>query len=179
MLTSAQTLADHAARGGNGVPKIEKEDVELAIQMRKRYEFFEAPPRDVSWSKLILDIADGQFLADMAQDLNQHPLPPLPESFDIIRLPPPHQRLAEVNFDLLPDQSLSYDAIRRNGDEDDDESESSEEEEEEGTIDGDGEGVNGDAVEDDAEGEDEDMEEVAMEPAPTRRDTEMDEDYDA
>ena len=115
----------------------------------------------------------------MAQDLNQHPLPPLPESFDIIRLPPPHQRLAEVNFDLLPDQSLSYDTIRRNGDEDDDESESSEEEEEEGTIDGDGERVNGDAVEDDAEGEDEDMEEVAMEPAPTRRDTEMDEDYDA
>ena len=48
-LNSAQTLADHAGRGGNGVPKIEKEDVELAIQMRKRYEFFEAPPRDVSW----------------------------------------------------------------------------------------------------------------------------------
>jgi hypothetical protein len=48
VLNSAQTLADHAGRGGNGVPKIEKEDVELAIQMRKRYEFFEAPPRDVS-----------------------------------------------------------------------------------------------------------------------------------
>lgn len=115
----------------------------------------------------------------MAQELNQHPLPTLPESFDIIRLPPPHQRLAEVNFDLLPDQSLSYDDIRRNGDDDDDESESSEEEEEEGTVDGDGEGMNGDAVEDDAEGEDEDMEEVAMEPAAPRRETEMDEDYDA
>jgi hypothetical protein len=49
VLNSAQTLADHAGRGGNGVPKIEKEDVELAIQMRKRYEFFEAPPRDVSY----------------------------------------------------------------------------------------------------------------------------------
>lgn len=119
----------------------------------------------------------------MAQELNQHPLPPLPESFDLIRLPPPHQRLAEVNFDLLPDQSLSYDDIRRNGQEDDDESESSEDEEEEGTVDGEGEGdgngVNGDAIEDDAEGEDEDMEEVAMEPVAARRDTEMDEDYDA
>jgi transcription initiation factor TFIID subunit 9B len=117
----------------------------------------------------------------MAQELNQHPLPTLPESFDIIRLPPPHQRLAEVNFDLLPDQSLLYDDIRRNGDDEEDESESSEEEEEEGTVDGDGEGMNGDgAVEDDAEGEDEEMEEVAIEPvAPPRRDTEMDEDYDA
>lgn len=116
----------------------------------------------------------------MAQELNQHPLPTLPESFDVIRLPPPHQRLAEVNFDLLPDQSLSYDDIRRNGhgDEEEDESESSEEEEEEGTGDGDGEGANG-AVEDDAEGEDEDMEEVAMEPAAPRRDADMDEDYDA
>lgn len=114
----------------------------------------------------------------MAQELNQHPLPTLPESFDVIRLPPPHQRLAEVNFDLLPDQSLSYDDIRRNGDEDDDESESSEEEEEEGTVDGDAEGANG-AAEDDAEGEDDDMEEVAVEPAAPRRDAEMDEDYDA
>jgi transcription initiation factor TFIID subunit 9B len=118
----------------------------------------------------------------MAQELNQHPLPTLPESFDLIRLPPPHQRLAEVNFDLLPDQSLSYDDIRRNGggDDDEDESESSEEDEEEGTVDGDGngEGANG-AVEDDAEGEDEDMEEVAVEPAAPRRDADMDEDYDA
>lgn len=114
----------------------------------------------------------------MAQELNQHPLPTLPESFDVIRLPPPHQRLAEVNFDLLPDQSLSYDDIRRNGDEDDDESESSEEEEEEGTVDGDAEGANG-AAEDDAEGEDDDMEEVAVEPAAPRRDADMDEDYDA
>lgn len=49
VLRSAQTLADHASRGGAAVPRIEKEDVELAIQMRKRYEFFEAPPRDVSY----------------------------------------------------------------------------------------------------------------------------------
>lgn len=45
VLTSAQSLADHAARSGPS--RIEKEDVELAIQMRRRYEFFEPPPRDV------------------------------------------------------------------------------------------------------------------------------------
>lgn len=52
VLRSAQTLADHASRGGAVVPRIEKDDVELAIQMRKRYEFFEAPPRDVSFHRL-------------------------------------------------------------------------------------------------------------------------------
>lgn len=113
----------------------------------------------------------------MAHELNSHPLPALPESFDVIRLPPPHQRLAEVNFDLLPDQSLDFDSIRRRGDGDDeDESETSEEEDEVHTDDG-AAGANGDAVEDDAEGEDEDMEEVGVEPV--RQDREMDEDYDA
>lgn len=47
VLQSAQTLADHAARTGASSNRIEKEDVELAIKMRKLYEFFEAPPRDV------------------------------------------------------------------------------------------------------------------------------------
>lgn len=46
VLQQAQALADHAARPGPG--KIEKEDVELAIQLRRRHEFVEAPPRDVS-----------------------------------------------------------------------------------------------------------------------------------
>lgn len=50
MLQSAQTLADHAARSGASSNRIEKEDVELAIKMRKLYEFFEAPPRDVRLS---------------------------------------------------------------------------------------------------------------------------------
>ena len=45
VLQSAQSLADHASRSGPS--RIEKEDVELAIQMRRRYEFFEPPPRDV------------------------------------------------------------------------------------------------------------------------------------
>jgi transcription initiation factor TFIID subunit 9B len=113
----------------------------------------------------------------MAHELNSHPLPVLPESFDVIRLPPAHQRLAEVNFDLLPDQSLRFDDIRRNGDGDEgDESDSSEEEEEEVMTDEGG--ANGDAAEDDADGEDEEMEEVGVEPPPmVERD--MDEDYDA
>ena len=128
----------------------------------------------------------------MAHELNSQPLPALPESFDIIRLPPPHQRITDVNFDLLPDQSLDFDSIRRRED-DEDESESSEDDEDEVHTD-DGQGANGngnghgDAVEDDAEGEDEDMEEVgvgsaprAVEPEsePVRQDREMDEDYDA
>lgn len=46
VLQNAQSLSDHASRPGPG--KIEKEDIELAISLRKRYEFFEAPPRDVS-----------------------------------------------------------------------------------------------------------------------------------
>jgi transcription initiation factor TFIID subunit 9B len=114
----------------------------------------------------------------MAHELNSHPLPILPESFDVIRLPPPHQRLAEVNFDLLPDQSLRYDDIRRSGGGDDDEESESSEEEEDEVLTDDGGGANGDAAEDDADGEDEDMEEVGVE-APIRQDREMDEDYDA
>jgi hypothetical protein len=53
VLQSAQALADHAARTGPQSNRIEKEDVELAIQMRRRYEFFEAPPRDVSWTGVL------------------------------------------------------------------------------------------------------------------------------
>lgn len=53
VLQSAQGLADHAARTGPQSNRIEKEDVELAIQMRRRYEFFEAPPRDVSWTGVL------------------------------------------------------------------------------------------------------------------------------
>ncbi len=45
VLQSAQVLSDHASRPGPG--KIEKDDIELALALRKRYEFFEAPPRDV------------------------------------------------------------------------------------------------------------------------------------
>ncbi len=48
VLSAAQQLADHAGRTGPQANRIEKEDVELAIQMRRRHEFVEQPPRDVS-----------------------------------------------------------------------------------------------------------------------------------
>ena len=122
----------------------------------------------------------------MAHELNSQPLQALPESFDIIRLPPPHQRITDVNFDLLPDQSLDFDSIRKREEYDDDESESSEDDEDEVHTDDGGQGANGDGegevAEDDADGEDEEMEEVgvgATESEPVRQDREMDEDYDA
>ncbi|WWD22478.1 hypothetical protein CI109_106971 [Kwoniella shandongensis] len=158
VLQSAQSLADHAARTGPGSNKIEKDDVELAIQMRKRNEFFEAPPRD--------------YLATLAHELNSQPLPVLPESFDVVRLPPPHQRLAEVNFNIVPEADL----VITEGEDEEDSDEEDEEMDEVKSEDGEDK-VNGD-VEDDADGEDEDMEEVGVE-APVRQEREVDEDYDA
>ncbi|RSH81498.1 Transcription initiation factor TFIID subunit 9 [Saitozyma podzolica] len=157
VLNSAQSLADHAGRPGPG--RIEKDDVELAIQVRRRYEFFEAPPRD--------------YLAALAHDLNSQPLPVLPESFEVVRLPPPHQRLAEVNFDLVADSGI----VLAEEDEDSEESEDEEDEEEdedEPKSDGEeGSKING---QDDADGEDEEMEEVGLEPQ--RQERQVDEDYD-
>jgi transcription initiation factor TFIID subunit 9B len=170
VLNSAQSLADHAGRPGPG--RIEKDDVELAIQVRRRYEFFEAPPRDVSrlCNSLILT---KQYLAALAHDLNSQPLPVLPESFEVVRLPPPHQRLAEVNFDLVPDSGI----VLAEEDEDSEESEDEEDEEEdedEPKSDGEeGAKING---QDDADGEDEEMEEVGLEPQ--RQERQVDEDYD-
>ncbi|KAI9635821.1 transcription initiation factor IID, 31kD subunit-domain-containing protein [Dioszegia hungarica] len=163
VLQNAQALSDHASRPGPG--KIEKDDVELAIMMRKRYEFFEAPPRD--------------YLASLAHELNSHPLPVLPESFEVVRLPPAHQRLAEVNFDIVPDPQLVLAP-----EEEEEEDESSDEEED--AVDGEGARANGGKGDEDAEeDEDEDMEEVGVDegtaaaPAPPpAQEREMDEDYD-
>ncbi|AAW46272.2 hypothetical protein CNBK2490 [Cryptococcus deneoformans B-3501A] len=172
VLQSAQTLADHAARTGASSNRIEKEDVELAIKMRKLYEFFEAPPRD--------------YLATLAHELNSHPLPALPETFDLVRLPPAHQRLAEVNFDIVPDAELVLTEDEREDGEDSED----EEEDDDGGEDGDEDGKpNGEADgEVDGDGEDEDMEEVgvdglpsagvAPEAAPVRQAVDVDEDYD-
>ena len=83
-----------------------------------------------------------------------------------MRLPPPHQRLAEVNFDIIPDTSIPLDAIP------DDDGDSSEE------SDVDDVDVNGDTGEQDAVSEadeDEEMEEVGAAP---RIDRPVDEDYD-
>ncbi|ODO02101.1 transcription initiation factor TFIID subunit 9B [Cryptococcus wingfieldii CBS 7118] len=155
VLSSSQTLSDHAARTGASSNRIEKDDVELAIKMRKLYEFFEAPPRD--------------YLATLAHELNSHPLPILPETFDLIRLPPPHQRLAEVNFDIVPDVEVAY--MEEEDDESDEEREWDEQNGEEAK-----------AEEDD--GDEEEMEEVGvegpslMEPTAPTRQVDVDEDYD-
>jgi transcription initiation factor TFIID subunit 9B len=176
VLQSAQTFSDHANRPGPS--KIEKDDIELAIGLRKKYEFFEGPPRDVSYDSYIQGhTADlTQYLAALAHELNSHPLPVLPESFEVVRLPPPHQRLTEVNFDIVPDPQL---VLAEN----DEEEESSEDEEVP-----DEEQPNG--VEDDADDEDEDMEEVGVDsgigtpqqqqpqPQPPPQQREVDEDYD-
>ncbi|ORY34202.1 transcription initiation factor IID, 31kD subunit-domain-containing protein [Naematelia encephala] len=157
VLQSAQSLADHAARPG--ASKIEAEDIELAIDLRKRSEFFEPPPRD--------------YLATLAHDLNSQPLPILPETFDILRLPPPHHRLAEVNFDIVPEAGLVLDDPNgggASGSEDDDEDDDEEDDDEARTEDGDR--VNG-AISDDAAGSDDEMEAVPI-AAPVR----IEEDYD-
>jgi transcription initiation factor TFIID subunit 9B len=104
-----------------------------------------------------------QYLASLAHKLNILPLPILPESFEVVRLPPPHQRLAEVNFDIAPGAEVLTES---------EDSEDDDEEPEPGP----------ELEEDDADGSDEDMEEVDVtEPvsiaaAPVVR--EMDEDYD-
>ncbi|KAL1405950.1 Transcription initiation factor TFIID subunit 9 [Vanrija albida] len=160
VLQSAQALADHAGRTGPQSNRIEKEDVELAIQMRRRYEFFEAPPRD--------------YLASLAHELNAQPLPPLSESFEMVRLPPASQRLTEVTFDLVPTDAaaaLSDDDLRTNAA--DSESESESDEDADGDAEADGE-AEAEAEPDAAGEEDDEMEEVGV---PAER--EVDEDYDA
>jgi transcription initiation factor TFIID subunit 9B len=103
----------------------------------------------------------------------------LPESFEVIRLPPAHQRLTEVNFDLVPDVELPY-----TDDEDDSESDIEAEEQDDARSGderrkGDGEGELVGEDEADADGEDDDMEEVGVEPEqPVALREAMDEDYD-
>lgn len=112
----------------------------------------------------------SQYLANLAHELNSVPLPPLPESFELVRLPPPSQRLTEVTFDLVPTDAamvLSDDGMRS-----DSESES------DSDADGDVEDDDEAAPTQDAEGEDDEMEEVVpTAAAPVERD--VDEDYDA
>ncbi len=104
--------------------------------------------------------------------MNNQSLPTLPEIFDVLRLPPPHQRLGEVNFDIVPDSGL---VLEEEGVDEEEESESDEEVDEVRTEDGD---VGRAGTVEDAEGEDEDMEEVGIQAAAVRQEREMDEDYD-
>lgn len=109
--------------------------------------------------------ADVQYLVNLAHELNSQPLPPLPESFEVVRLPPPSQRLTEVTFDLVPETAaLSDDDLRSDSESESDDDADGDEEEPQGDADG----------EEEADGEDEEMEEVVAEP-----EREVDEDYDA
>ncbi|KAK1926080.1 transcription initiation factor IID, 31kD subunit-domain-containing protein [Papiliotrema laurentii] len=157
VLQAAQSLADHAGRSGPS--RIEKDDVELAIQMRRRYEFFEPPPRDAS------------YLASLAHELNSQPLPILPETFDLLRLPPPHQRLGEVNFNIVPDAELTFES-------EEDEDLTSESDEDEARTEDGADAFKGEEGEAEGEPEDEDMEEVDVDEPVVRQERQVDEDYD-
>lgn len=162
MLQSAQSLSDHAARPAPHAARIEKEDVELAIAMRRRYEFHEAPPRD--------------YLATLAHELNSVPLPPLPESFEVVRLPPANHRLTEVNFELVPTEAAGLvGAAGLSEGEEEEGSDSDSESDADGDVE---EADGGEAApaeaDGDGDGEDDEMEEVGV---PAER--EVDEDYDA
>lgn len=76
-----------------------------------------------------------------------------------MRLPPPHQRLGEVNFQIVPDAELTFES----------EGEHSSESEEAPSED--------ERVDAEAEAEDEDMEEVGVD-EPLRQERKVDEDYD-
>lgn len=91
-------------------------------------------------------------------------MPILGESFDVIRLPPPHQRLAEVDFELIPHEDIVYDDI--------DESDMSDEEDEVHTHDDTA------GQQDREEGDEDDMEEVGLDPQPEGPTRNIDEDYD-
>lgn len=114
-----------------------------------------------------MESADSQYLASLAHELNSQPLPILPETFELLRLPPPHQRLGEVNFQIEPHAELSYDS-------DGEEDISSESDDEEADSEVDRE--NG--AEEEAEAEDEDMEEVGVQTTSARQERQVDEDYD-
>lgn len=94
-------------------------------------------------------------------------MPPLPESFEVVRLPPASLRLTEVTFDLVPTEAamvLSDDGMSES--ESESESDADGEEEDEPEV-------------QDAEGEDDEMEEVVPGGAAPQRDVDVDEDYDA
>lgn len=92
-------------------------------------------------------------------------MPTLSETFDVIRLPPAHQRLAEVDFDLLPGQNLV--------EEDSEDSDNSEDEDEVHTDED--EAMKGD---DHIDPDEDDLEEVGIEPQAAPQAREIDEDYD-
>lgn len=90
VLHDAQTYSVHAGRTGVRANRIEKEDIEFAIQSRHRYEFVEAPPRDVG---VVLSLLQLMQMLYQKTDPTKAPshfsprtqLPPSPSPSRIIR----------------------------------------------------------------------------------------------
>ncbi|KAJ2790816.1 Transcription initiation factor TFIID subunit 9, partial [Coemansia guatemalensis] len=68
---------------------IDMDDVRLAIQGRVNYSFTSPP--------------DKEFLLELAEERNKHPLPLIPEKYGV-RLPPEKYTLTGVNFHIVPEQ---------------------------------------------------------------------------
>jgi len=85
VLTDAIVYAEHAGRSS----KIEQDDVTLAVQARVGWEFGGRVPKE--------------YILSLATEINAAPLPAVPEVFGV-RLPPPADCLANVDFDLVPNQ---------------------------------------------------------------------------
>ncbi|KAJ2723535.1 Transcription initiation factor TFIID subunit 9 [Coemansia sp. Benny D115] len=84
VLQDALVYAEHAKK-----TDIDLEDVRLAIQGRVNYSFTSPPQKE--------------FLLELAEERNKHPLPLIPEKYGV-RLPPEKYTLTGVNFHIVPEQ---------------------------------------------------------------------------
>ncbi|KAI1789017.1 transcription initiation factor IID, 31kD subunit-domain-containing protein [Ganoderma leucocontextum] len=85
VLSDALVYAEHAGRSG----KVEMEDVVLAVQARVGWEFGGRVPKE--------------YMLSLATQTNSVPLPSVPEVYGV-RLPPIHECLTAVDFDLVPNK---------------------------------------------------------------------------
>ncbi|KAJ1907517.1 Transcription initiation factor TFIID subunit 9, partial [Coemansia sp. IMI 209127] len=84
VLQDALVYAEHAKK-----PDVDMEDVRLAIQGRVNYSFASPPEKE--------------FLLELAEERNKHPLPLIPEKYGV-RLPPEKHTLTGVNFHIVPEK---------------------------------------------------------------------------
>ncbi|KAJ2444287.1 Transcription initiation factor TFIID subunit 9 [Coemansia sp. RSA 2424] len=87
VLQDAMVYAEHAKK-----TDIDMDDVRLAIQGRVNYSFTSPP--------------DKEFLLELAEERNKHPLPLIPEKYGV-RLPPEKHTLTGINFHIVPEQRSS------------------------------------------------------------------------
>ncbi|KAM5534881.1 hypothetical protein V8D89_011436 [Ganoderma adspersum] len=85
VLSDALVYAEHAGRSG----KVEMEDIALAVQARVGWEFGGRVPKE--------------YVLSLATQTNSVPLPSVPEVYGV-RLPPAHECLTAVDFDLVPNK---------------------------------------------------------------------------